>query len=570
MDAQRLVLILSLAAVTYMMVLAWNDDYGQPIPAQTQSITASSPSTPVLSRQDSSTEQQQADIPLASSHAPEDVPSAGEVPLATTDKPPVNELIVVETDVLFVQIDPVGGDIVHVALKAYPRVITDPDNPFVLLEQSNARTFIAQSGLIGKNGPDASTKGRPRYQTFSNHYQLAEGKSQLLVKLTLEDSLGTTITKTYEFKRGDYLIDMRYQVNNHSMENWQASLFAQLKRDNSDDPSTSTKMGMASFLGAATTNTQDKYLKLAFEDFVEEPYKQKVTGGWIAVLQHYFVSAWIPDPAGEYTYQTRQNSRGENIAGLVSAPLNVLPGASGTFAAQFYAGPKTQSRLGEISPGLELTIDYGWLWFIAQPLFWILSKLHGLVGNWGWAIILTTLVVKLGFYRLSATSYKSMANMRRVSPELQSMKERYGDNRQEMSKAMMDLYKKEKINPLGGCLPILVQMPVFISLYWVLLESVELRHSPFIFWLNDLSVKDPYFILPILMGITMFIQQTLNPEPPDPIQAKVMKMMPIMFTFFFLWFPSGLVLYWLANNILSIAQQWTITRQIEKAASGKT
>lgn len=569
MDAQRLVLILSLAVVTYMMILAWNDDFGQPIPVQDETITATSSSTVTPSRQDSPMEQQRADIPLAS-HALEDVPNAGEVPLTGPDKPKVSALIVVETDVLFVQIDPVGGDIVNVALKAYPRVITDPDNPFVLLEHSNSRTFIAQSGLIGKNGPDASTTGRPRYQTASNHHQLPEGENQLLVNLTLEDPQGVSITKTYEFQRGDYLIGMHYRVNNHSMESWQASLFAQLKRDNSADPSTSTKMGMASFLGAATTNIQDKYLKLAFDDFAEEPYKQKVTGGWIAILQHYFVSAWIPDPAGEYTYQTRQNSQGENIAGLVGAPQNVSPGASGTFAAQLYAGPKTQSRLGEISQGLELTIDYGWLWFIAQPLFWILSKLHGMVGNWGWAIILTTLVVKLGFYRLSATSYKSMANMRRVSPQLQSMKERYGDNRQEMSKAMMDLYKKEKINPLGGCLPILVQMPVFISLYWVLLESVELRHSPFIFWLNDLSVKDPYFILPILMGATMFIQQSLNPEPPDPIQAKVMKMMPIMFTFFFLWFPSGLVLYWLANNILSIAQQWTITRQIEKAAAAKT
>ena len=239
-------------------------------------------------------------------------------------------------------------------------------------------------------------------------------------------------------------------------------------------------------------------------------------------------------------------------------------------SAQLFAGPKIQERLEQVSPGMELTVDYGWLWFIAQPLFLLLSFLHGLVGNWGWAIVLTTLVVKLVFFQLSATSYKSMANMRRVGPKLQRLKEQYGDDKQKMSQAMMDIYKKEKINPLGGCLPILVQMPVFIALYWVLLESVELRHSPFIFWLDDLSVKDPFFILPIAMGVTMFIQQMLNPEPPDPMQAKVMKMMPIMFTFFFLWFPAGLVLYWLVNNVLSIAQQWVITRQIEKGAAAKS
>ncbi len=563
MDAQRLVLILSLAVVSYMLVLAWNDDYGQPVAVRDETITTVSPSlAPGLP-------QQQADIPSAINAPLLDVPGTGATPLTETAQLPASGLILVETDVLSVQIDPMGGDIVKVDLKAYPRVITDPGNPFTLLERSNSRIFIAQSGLIGNNGPDASADGRPLYQSDLSSYQLREGEDELQVNLNLTDSQGISITKTYGFKRGDYLINMHYQVNNNSTENWQANLFAQLKRDNSEDPSKSTKMGMASFVGAATTNPQDKYLKLAFDDIAEEPYKQKVAGGWIAILQHYFVSAWIPDPAGEYTYQTRKNSQGENIAGLVSAPLNVLAGATGTFSAQLYTGPKTQSRLGEISPGLELTIDYGWLWFIAQPLFWILSTFHSFVGNWGWAIIFTTLVIKLGFYRLSATSYKSMANMRRVAPELQSMKERFGGDRQKMSGAMMELYKKEKINPLGGCLPIVVQMPVFIALYWVLLESVELRHAPFIFWLKDLSIKDPYFILPIIMGASMFFQQTLNPEPPDPIQAKVMKMMPIMFTFFFLWFPAGLVLYWVVNNILSIAQQWTITRQIEKAAAQK-
>ncbi len=563
MDAQRLILILSIAVVTYMMMLAWNEDYPQTLPVQGETIVSTIPSTIPQQYLD---ETNKADIPSVS-HAPKE--AAGYI-TSVNSQNTISTLIVVETDVLLVEIDPVGGDIVKLALKDYPRLITDPNTPFTLLERSNVRTFVAQSGLIGINGPDADKKGRPYYQTETNNYKLQDGNNELIVKLTLQDAQGASITKTYEFKRGDYLINMHYQVKNNTSEPWQANLFAQLKRDNSEDPSSSTKMGMASFLGAATTNSEDKYLKLPFDDIAEEPYKQKVIGGWVAILQHYFVSAWVPDPAQEYTYQTRKNSQGQNIAGLVGPSLILNPGASGAVSAQLYAGPKIQNKLGEISPGLELTIDYSWLWFIAQPLFWILSTFHGFVGNWGWAIILTTLVIKMFFFHLSATSYRSMANMRRVAPELKSMKERHGGDRQAMSKGMMDLYKKEKINPLGGCLPIIVQMPVFIALYWVLLESVELRHSPFIFWLNDLSVKDPYFILPIAMGVTMFFQQTLNPEPPDPMQAKVMKIMPIMFTFFFLWFPAGLVLYWVVNNLLSISQQWVITRQIEKAAAHKT
>lgn len=567
MDAQRLVLIISLAVVSYLLVLAWNEDYGQP---------ASAPSEQIISqKQEVVTDlprEQTSDLPSAAV-APKDIPSIQD-PAAQNRVPaagqPSSQIIRVTTDVLSLEIDTQGGDIVYAALNEYPRIIDNPDDPFVLLERSTQRTYIAQSGLIGVNGPDAAANGRPLYQSAQSSYNLLDGQNELLVDLILPEDNGVSITKRYRFARGDYLVGVEYLINNQSEINWQGNYFAQFKRDNSEDPSKTTSMGMASFVGAAVTSPEERYEKIDFDDFADSPLKLKNTGGWIAMLQHYFVSAWVPNNEQQHTYQTRKNSQGENIAGLVSPSLVVAPGQTGTTGAKLYMGPKTQERLGEISPSLELTVDYGWLWFIAQPLFWLLSTLYGFVGNWGWAIIFTTLAVKLAFFHLSATSYRSMANMRRVGPEMQRMKERFGDDRQKMSAAMMELYKKEKINPLGGCLPILVQMPVFIALYWVLMESVELRQAPFMFWLNDLSVKDPYFILPIIMGATMFIQQMLNPEPPDPMQAKVMKMMPIMFTFFFLWFPAGLVLYWVVNNILSIAQQWVITRQIEKAAAAKS
>ncbi len=562
MDAQRIVLILSLAVVSYLLLQAWNEDYGQPVPVTPVSIEQNTTTADIVANNQPEVT---ADLPVATQDV-QDIPSTGakiKEPLTTSQK------ISVKTDVLSLLIDPVGGDVSYAALRAYPRIINQPDDPFVLLEQNTERTYIAQSGLIGTHGPDANPGGRPLYTASQNSYSLADGAQQLVVELSFRDQRGVNIVKRYTLLRGDYLVKVEYLIDNQSAEAWQANFFAQFKRDNSPDPSEMTSMGMKSFVGAAITSPDQRYEKIDFEDFAESPLKLKNTGGWIAMLQHYFVSAWVPDKNLQHSYQTRKNNKGENIAGLVSPAITVQPGASATTSSQLYMGPKTQDRLKEISPSLELTVDYGWLWFIAQPLFWLLSTLHGFLGNWGWAIIFTTLVVKLLFFQLSATSYKSMANMRRVGPELQRLKERYGDDRQKMSTAMMELYKKEKINPLGGCLPILVQMPVFIALYWVLLESVELRQAPFMFWLNDLSVKDPYFILPIVMGATMFFQQTLNPEPPDPMQAKVMKMMPIMFTFFFLWFPAGLVLYWVVNNILSIAQQWVITKNIEKSAAAK-
>mgnify|MGYP002682454251 CR=1 FL=1 len=339
-------------------------------------------------------------------------------------------------------------------------------------------------------------------------------------------------------------------------------------------------LGIKPFIGFATHTTEEPYHKFTFQKIADTPYKGKTTGGWIALVQHYFISAWIPDAGQENSYEMLKSSTSQNIGRFTTPTLSVAPNTSGSFGAGFYAGPKDQYRLRDISPGLDLTVDYGWLWWIAQPLFallyffatgqlhiagWEMSLGTG-IGNWGVAIILLTVLVKLAFFHLSATSYKSMAKMRKLQPKMLELKERFGEDRQKLSQETMDLYRKEKVNPLGGCLPILIQMPVFLSLYWVLLESVELRHAPFMAWIHDLSVMDPYYVLPLLMGASMFFQQKLNPAPPDPIQAKVFQFMPIIFTVFFLFFPAGLVLYWLVNNVLSITQQWIITRQIERVS----
>ena len=323
-------------------------------------------------------------------------------------------------------------------------------------------------------------------------------------------------------------------------------------------------MGMQPFLGIATRTNEERFIKTKFADMADKKFTADVTGGWISIVQHYFISAWIPEPTGNYQYSTT-STEDFNFIRFKGQKLALQPGDSGSVSAGLYVGPKDQYSLEKIAPGLELTVDYGILWWIAQPLFWLLTKIYGVLGNWGFAIIGVTVLVKAAFFQLNAKAYRSMANMRKVQPKLVALRERYADDKQKQSQEMMNLYKKEKINPLGGCLPILVQMPVFISLYWVLMESVELRHAPFVLWIHDLSVMDPYFVLPLIMGASMFFQQKLNPAPPDPMQAKIMQWMPVMFTFFFLFFPAGLVLYWVVNNVLSIAQQYVITKRIEQS-----
>jgi len=554
MDIQRSILIVALAVVSYLLVLQWNEDYGQAaLPEQTAAVSGAAPTLP--------------DTASTGGTASDDVPTIVGDSTVEPDNQSVsasNELIRVKTDVLELAIDPRGGDVVQLTLPQYPRRQDRPDVPFQLFDNGGERTYLAQSGLIGSNAPD-KTNGRALWSSAKHSYELAEGQDQLVVDLTYSEA-GVNYVKRFTLQRGAYDLGVSYKIDNQSNASWSGNFYAQLKRDSSGDPSSSTATGTATYLGAALWTSEEPYKKVSMGDMDKQKLKENVQGGWVAWLQHYFVTAWIPSRDDSNLVQTRKDGQDNYIIGFTGPTLKVPAGASAETGATLYAGPKIQDKLAELSPGLELTVDYGVLWFLAQPIFWLLGHIHALLGNWGWSIIVLTILIKLAFFPLSAASYKSMARMRAVSPKLQALKEQYGDDRQKMSQAMMELYKKEKINPLGGCLPILVQMPVFLALYWVLLESVEMRQAPWMFWITDLSIKDPFFILPIIMGATMFIQQQLNPTPPDPMQAKVLKMMPIIFTFFFLWFPAGLVLYWVVNNVLSIAQQWYITRQIEGAA----
>tara|TARA_R110002072_G_scaffold1369_7_gene11353 strand:+ start:44093 stop:45799 length:1707 start_codon:yes stop_codon:yes gene_type:complete len=568
MDYQRIFIILGLAVTAYLLILAWNEDYGhkpaavepfQSAPSD-QVATNDLPGVPGINSNSSGingTEMDGTDI------IPR-VENATAVTTAMQNEAVQQRTIHVKTDVLDLQIDLQGGDVVRGALPRFPVTIDQPDVAFLLLDPQNS--YSAQSGLIGRNGTDTAA-GRPIFQAASNSYEMVNEET-LVVDLTLPSKDGITITKRFTFSRGDYLIQVDYLVENGSSQIWQAAMFAQLKRDGEDPFASETQgMGMQPYVGGATFSDDGPYTKLEFDDVADDGYKAQIEGGYMALVQHYFVSSWVPDGEGTYAYQARKlKDRNIFLYGFTGPIRQIEPGTSGQLSAQLYIGPKDQYRLEEISPGLNLVVDYGFLWWLALPLFHLLTFIHDLLGNWGLSIIVLTIIVKSLLYPLSAASFRSMAKMRKLQPEMARLKDRYGDDKQQFSQAMMELYKKEGANPLGGCLPILLQMPVFLALYWTLMESVELRHAPFILWIDDLSAMDPYFVLPILMGISMFVTQMLQPEPPDPVQAKVFKFMPIMFTFFFLWFPSGLVLYWFINNLLSIMQQWYVTRQLEKAS----
>ena len=566
MDFQRIFILLGLAVTAYLIILAWNDDYGSGKPVSEMAGTTESNHNSDAEISDFSEDLPVVQTNTAASNNSDFIPSVdtatqNQTPSTSTTKLNQNRLVSIKSDLLHLSIDTLGGDIVKASLPAFPTTIDTPDDPFTLIDPGNS--YTAQSGLIGSNGTDTSS-GRPQFRVSSYDYVLKEGDSEIQVDLMF-DQPGVTIIKRFTLRRADYLIDVDYIVENNSAEAWQGAFFAQIKRDREAPViSDENAMGLQPYTGGATFIPGTPYNKLEFDDIEEEAYKQKVDGGYIAMVQHYFVSAWVPKGDELNTYQARYlRQQDVFLFGFTSPFWSVDPGQQSTKGAQFYIGPKDQYRLEEISPGLNLTVDYGFLWWLAQPLFFLLDWIHGLVGNWGMAIIGLTILVKTLLFPLSAAGFKSMAKMRKLQPEMAKLKERYGDDKQKFSQAMMELYKKEGANPLGGCFPILLQMPVFLALYWTLMESVELRQAPFILWINDLSIMDPYFVLPILMGGSMFLTQLMQPEPPDPMQAKVMKMMPIMFTFFFLWFPSGLVLYWLVNNILSAAQQFYVNKKIE-------
>ncbi|OJS98751.1 membrane protein insertase YidC [Marinobacter nauticus] len=562
MDIQRIVLFAGLAIVSYLMVLAWNEDYNQPRTEQVTQVETSG--------SDGSVDDMV--LPESASRTDDEfvTPETGELRSTSSDgeQSVGDQFITVVTDVLELTIDRVGGNIIASSLLQYDESL-DSEQPLTLLTNTQNRTYILESGLIGRNGPDGRSAGQaPVYQAEASRFELTDGQDELIIDLKLTTDDGVDITKRYRLARDSYEIDIRYLINNQSDSDWQGNFTGKIVRDEAPDPTSQSTMGIKAYLGLVISTPDDPYEKYDFGDLSKQRVNEPVTNGWLAFLQHYFITAWVPDRDQTAQFQTTRRDQ-LHVMGFVYPATAVAPGQTVEVGATAYVGPKIIDRLEALAPNLDRTVDFGWLFFISLPLFYILEWFYGLVGNWGVAIILLTVLVKAVFFHLSATSYRSMAKMRAVAPQLTRLKELYGDDRQRMSQEMMALYKREKINPLGGCLPILVQMPVFIALYWVLFESVQLRHAPFMLWINDLSQMDPYFILPILMGISMFIQMSLNPTPPDPMQAKIMKLMPPIFTVFFLWFPAGLVLYWLVNNILSISQQWYITRKIEAETAGK-
>jgi YidC/Oxa1 family membrane protein insertase len=548
MDNSRLFLYAALAFVALLIWEQWKADYGpQPEPVvQTQPENQTAASSPSFDNQPIEDLPQSAD-----SNHPVDQGST-----ATTGQ---GKLIKVDTDVLEVLINTQGGVIESVKLKDFPVDVEHKNEYLELIYKRKDSIYVIQNGLRSANNPAPT-----HYSMFNAdklEYKLQDGEQELSVPLSWNEN-GIQVVKTYQFKRGDHLISLDQTIQNNSSETWTGSQYRQIQRSK---PLKKSRI-LYTYTGAVVYNQEIKYEKIKFDDMVDKPFQQKSVGGWAAMIQHYFLSAWIAEPGQEnllYSIANTNRSPATYTIGMRSTVQKVAPGAQGEFKSELYVGPKRVKRLEAIAPGLELTVDYGVLTFLSKPMYWLLSFYHSIVGNWGFAIILLTLTVKGLFFKLSETSYKSMAKMRKVGPRLKTLKERFGDDRQKMNQAMMDLYKTEKINPMGGCLPMIVQIPVFLALYWALLESVDLRQAPFILWIHDLSVMDPYYVLPLLMGISMLVQQKLNPAPPDPIQAKVMMALPVVFTVFFAFFPAGLVLYWVVNNSLSIAQQWVITKRIE-------
>lgn len=544
MDNIQIILIVALGFVLFQLWERW-----QEFPRPSQQVVEGKVQAPVAA----ATPQDMPDVP-EKVEAPKD----GKLPenvLASEKR------IRVKTDVMEVVIDTLGGDIRRVTLPSYPVDIDQPNQPFVLM-QENPPFFIAQGGLLsGQKAPTHETV----YTASNTDHQLEPGKETLEVVLSWSED-GISVKKIFTFRRGEYLVGVRYEIDNASSQAWAGHLYQQLQRHQAVR---STGFVQA-FTGVALSNPEKRYEKFDSDDLSEEAVAIDAKGGWAAMLQHYFLAALVPDQDSPYHYYAKLVPENDSyLVGLTGPGVDIAAGEKGTLGMQLFLGPKMQKRLEHIAPHLELTADYGPLWFIAKPLFWLLDKIHFYVGNWGWSIVLITLIVKGVFYRLAAASYRSIANMKRLQPRLLAIKERHGDDRGKMNQAMMELYKKEKINPLGGCLPVVVQIPVWIALYWVLMESVELRQAPFMFWIRDLSLPDPFYFLPLIMGVTMYAQQKLNPTPVDPVQEKVFQLFPIVFTVMSTFFAAGLVLYWVVNSVLSILQQWMITRSIEGAQTAK-
>jgi len=561
MDNVRLILLMALSVLGLMLWQAWQQDYGaRPEAGERQSTPAASAPAPAAPGGPESAAPR--DVPsVPADDLPEvDTPVPAAAAPGAADAVPSRRRIRVETDLLAVEIDPRGGTIARAALKAYPAENDTPDEPLVLLQDSGEALYVAQSALLGGEGA-ALPDHHAELEAEQQRYTLGD-RDALAVDLRWRDEgSGVQVVKTLRFERGSYQVEVRHRVINAGTEPLSVRQYQQLQRRYEKK----RRSLIYTFTGVAMSTPEDPYEKYGFDELDENPVRGTYADAWVAMMEHYFISALIPAAGLPVTYYSKQGAAQRYLVGYYTPVRTVAPGETVELEGLLYVGPKEQDRLAEIAPHLELSVDYGVLWFIAKPLFVVLQLIHELTGNWGWSIILLTIIVKAAFFYPSAMGYRSMAKMRKVTPRMQQIKERYKDDKQRQQQAMMQLFKEEQINPLGGCFPILIQIPVFIALYWVLLESVELRHAPFMLWLSDLSSPDPYFVLPLVMGATMFLQQKLNPAPIDPIQAKVMQFLPVAFTVMFAWFPAGLVLYWTVSNILSIGQQWVITRKIEQS-----
>ena len=530
MNSKRSLLVIALLFISFLVYQQWQIDYVLPKP-ETQQTTVNNSS---------------------------DTPTSADATSSNVDSQTTGRVITVESDVLSLKIDTLGGDVIDSNLLKYDAELNSKA-PFSLMQNDNTLVYIAQSGLIGKNGIDTPA-GRAQYQIAGDNFTLADGQDKIQIPLVLEKD-GVKVTKIFTLTRGSYAIDVDYQIVNQSGQAIELQPYAQIKHSLI---SHSTNLAMPTYTGGAYSSSETKYKKYSFEDMTKANLSIATKQGWVGLLQHYFVTAWVPNQHSDNQLYTSTNQQFAFI-GFRAPTAVIADGASETISSKLWTGPKLQDQMATVAPNLDLTVDYGWAWFIAKPLFWLLQFIQSIVSNWGLAIIGVTIVVKAILYPLTRAQYTSMAKMRMLQPRMQELRERFGDDRQRMSQEMMKMYKEEKVNPLGGCLPILLQMPIFIALYWTFMEAVELRHAPFFGWIQDLSAQDPYYILPLLMGGSMFLLQKMSPTPvADPTQQKIMTFMPVVFTIFFLWVPAGLVLFWLVSNVITIIQQQLIYRGLEK------
>ncbi|MDF1683824.1 MAG: membrane protein insertase YidC [Legionellaceae bacterium] len=552
MDIRRIMLVAASGMLSYALWTAWQADYPQSTPAHTPTVTSTQTPGSILPT-----------LTGSDTAKPERARDDATFPNLRDEQQDEQQnnlhFVSIKTDVLDLQIDLSQGDVVGAQLTDYPESVTKKDKPFTLLSDSPSTRYVANSNILVVER-NALKQMASEFHAERTNYILDADQNQLIVSLTGKNNDGVSVKKEFVFKRGSYLIDVRYALNNQGDAAWKGYMNTQLLRAlPKEDKSSPFHVG--SYTGASYSSPgHHRYEKVTFKDMDKHALDADVEGGWFAMQQHYFLTAWIPLANSKNRFYTRTVD-GSYAIGSMSQAIYLKPGEQQTVGSQLYLGPETADVLKAIAPGLDLTIDYGWLWFISSLIFSLMSMIYQVVGNWGWSIVLVTLLIKLAFYRLSAKSYRSMAGMRELQPKLQALREKFGDDKAKISQATMALYKTEKINPLSGCLPMVVQIPVFIALYWVLVESVELRQAPFILWINDLASPDPWHVLPLIMGATMFVQQRLNPTPPDPMQAKLMMFLPVLFTGLFWNFPAGLVLYWTVNNTLTILQQWYITRQ---------